>query len=162
MDLDIAERISLSCPFTHKAKSCGLKLPFFLQARTISQFLMGCSNKVGCCIRETYKSNICVCVFFLLGEPPLLQVDTDGDNSLSSSNSPRDNIKGHAPGPSADIIHSHSLSDVSPPTMWLKMALNNDVLTITYCICFCLARYVSRLTGQISMQSIDFLCIFLS
>ncbi|XP_042151411.1 metal regulatory transcription factor 1 isoform X3 [Oncorhynchus tshawytscha] len=45
------------------------------------------------------------------GEPPLLQVDTDGDNSLSSSNSPRDNIKGHNPGPSADIIHSHSLSD---------------------------------------------------
>uniref|UniRef100_A0A8C7PAZ6 Metal regulatory transcription factor 1 n=1 Tax=Oncorhynchus mykiss TaxID=8022 RepID=A0A8C7PAZ6_ONCMY len=45
------------------------------------------------------------------GEPPLLQVDTDGDNSLSSSNSPRDNIKGHDPGPSADIIHSHSLSD---------------------------------------------------
>ncbi|XP_029588011.1 metal regulatory transcription factor 1 [Salmo trutta] len=45
------------------------------------------------------------------GEPPLLQVDTDGDNSLSSSNSPRDNIKGHDPGPSADIIHSHSHSD---------------------------------------------------
>uniref|UniRef100_A0A4W5MYQ6 Metal-regulatory transcription factor 1 n=1 Tax=Hucho hucho TaxID=62062 RepID=A0A4W5MYQ6_9TELE len=41
------------------------------------------------------------------GEPPLLQVDTDGDNSLSSSNSPRDNIKGHDPG----IIYSHSLSD---------------------------------------------------
>ncbi|XP_014033342.2 metal regulatory transcription factor 1 isoform X2 [Salmo salar] len=45
------------------------------------------------------------------GEPPLLQVDTDGDNSLSPSNSPRDNIKGHDPGPSADIIHSHSHSD---------------------------------------------------
>uniref|UniRef100_A0A8C7MEK1 Metal regulatory transcription factor 1 n=1 Tax=Oncorhynchus kisutch TaxID=8019 RepID=A0A8C7MEK1_ONCKI len=45
------------------------------------------------------------------GEPPLLQVDTDGDNSLSSSKSPRDNIKGHDPGPSADIIHSHSLPD---------------------------------------------------
>ncbi|XP_038822812.1 metal regulatory transcription factor 1-like [Salvelinus namaycush] len=49
------------------------------------------------------------------GEPPLLQVDTDGDKSLSSSNSPRDNIKGHDPGPSADIIHSHSLSDDLKP-----------------------------------------------
>ncbi|XP_038828339.1 metal regulatory transcription factor 1-like isoform X2 [Salvelinus namaycush] len=45
------------------------------------------------------------------GEPPLLQVDTDGDNSLSSSNSLRDNIKGHDPGPSADITDSHSLSE---------------------------------------------------
>uniref|UniRef100_A0A4W5RJF0 Metal-regulatory transcription factor 1 n=1 Tax=Hucho hucho TaxID=62062 RepID=A0A4W5RJF0_9TELE len=46
------------------------------------------------------------------GEPPLLQVDTDGDNSLSSSNSLKDNIKGHDPGLSAD---SHSLSeDLNP------------------------------------------------
>uniref|UniRef100_A0A674EN27 Metal regulatory transcription factor 1 n=1 Tax=Salmo trutta TaxID=8032 RepID=A0A674EN27_SALTR len=49
------------------------------------------------------------------GEPPLLQVDTDGDNSLSSSNSLRDNIKGHDPGPSADITDSHSLTeDLNP------------------------------------------------
>lgn len=141
--------------FNHEAKSCGCKLPFYLQAGTISNY-GAVSNKVGCCIRETNKSN--VCVLFLLGEPPLLQVDTDGDNSLSSFNSLRDNIKGHDPGPSADIIHSHSHSDVS----LRKNTLINDVLTMTYFICFCLTRYVSRLTDQISMQSIDFLCIFLS
>nr|XP_029519044.1 metal regulatory transcription factor 1-like isoform X3 [Oncorhynchus nerka] len=45
------------------------------------------------------------------GEPPLLQVDTDGGISLSSSNSLRDNIKGHDPGASADITDSHSLSE---------------------------------------------------
>ncbi|XP_041739659.1 metal regulatory transcription factor 1 [Coregonus clupeaformis] len=49
------------------------------------------------------------------GESPVLQVDTDGDNSLSSSNSLRDNIKGYDPGLSADITHSHSLSeDLNP------------------------------------------------
>ncbi|XP_041759247.1 metal regulatory transcription factor 1-like isoform X1 [Coregonus clupeaformis] len=49
------------------------------------------------------------------GEPPLLQGNTDGDNSLSSSNNLRDNIKGHKPGPSAAITHSHSLSeDLNP------------------------------------------------
>nr|AAS84125.1 metal response element-binding transcription factor isoform M [Oncorhynchus mykiss] len=49
------------------------------------------------------------------GEPPLLQVDTDGDISLSSSNNLRDNIKGHDPGASADITDSHSLSeDLNP------------------------------------------------
>uniref|UniRef100_A0A8C7J7R5 Metal regulatory transcription factor 1 n=1 Tax=Oncorhynchus kisutch TaxID=8019 RepID=A0A8C7J7R5_ONCKI len=49
------------------------------------------------------------------GEPPLLQVDTDGDISLSSSNNLRDNIKGHNPGASADITDSHSLSeDLNP------------------------------------------------
>ncbi|XP_064836176.1 metal regulatory transcription factor 1-like isoform X2 [Oncorhynchus masou masou] len=45
------------------------------------------------------------------GEPPLLQVDTDGDISLSSSNNLRDNLKGHDPGASADITDSHSLSE---------------------------------------------------
>uniref|UniRef100_A0AAZ3RP03 Metal regulatory transcription factor 1 n=1 Tax=Oncorhynchus tshawytscha TaxID=74940 RepID=A0AAZ3RP03_ONCTS len=49
------------------------------------------------------------------GEPPLLQVDTDGDISLSSSNNLRDNIKGHDPGASADITDSHSLSEVTSP-----------------------------------------------
>uniref|UniRef100_A0A8C7IVA7 Metal regulatory transcription factor 1 n=1 Tax=Oncorhynchus kisutch TaxID=8019 RepID=A0A8C7IVA7_ONCKI len=49
------------------------------------------------------------------GEPPLLQVDTDGDISLSSSNNLRDNIKGHNPGASADITDSHSLSEVTSP-----------------------------------------------
>ncbi|XP_064836175.1 metal regulatory transcription factor 1-like isoform X1 [Oncorhynchus masou masou] len=49
------------------------------------------------------------------GEPPLLQVDTDGDISLSSSNNLRDNLKGHDPGASADITDSHSLSeDLNP------------------------------------------------
>uniref|UniRef100_A0A8C7NQK9 Metal regulatory transcription factor 1 n=1 Tax=Oncorhynchus mykiss TaxID=8022 RepID=A0A8C7NQK9_ONCMY len=49
------------------------------------------------------------------GEPPLLQVDTDGDISLSASNSLRDNIKGHDPGASADITDSRSLlEDLNP------------------------------------------------
>ncbi|XP_064839489.1 metal regulatory transcription factor 1-like [Oncorhynchus masou masou] len=65
----------------------------------------------GCYKAFTSSDHLQTHILGQIGEPPLLQVDTDGDNSLSSSNSPRDNIKGHDPGPSADIIHSHSLSD---------------------------------------------------
>ncbi|XP_045550744.1 metal regulatory transcription factor 1 isoform X2 [Salmo salar] len=73
-----------------------------------------CDNP-GC--YKTFTSSDHLQTHFLghTGEPPLLQVDTDGDNSLSSFNSLRDNIKGHDPGPSADITDSHSLSeDLNP------------------------------------------------
>ncbi|XP_020362896.2 metal regulatory transcription factor 1 [Oncorhynchus kisutch] len=65
----------------------------------------------GCYKAFTSSDHLQTHILGQIGEPPLLQVDTDGDNSLSSSKSPRDNIKGHDPGPSADIIHSHSLPD---------------------------------------------------
>uniref|UniRef100_A0A6Q2X1P6 Metal regulatory transcription factor 1 n=1 Tax=Esox lucius TaxID=8010 RepID=A0A6Q2X1P6_ESOLU len=49
------------------------------------------------------------------GEPALPQMDTDGDNSLSSLDSMKDKVTGPQPGSSADITHSHTSSqDLNP------------------------------------------------